>query len=73
MWGIAVLAATSAQRSKSLAVVAGLAMLVVGAGGTPMLNGGDYWVTGPLVAAALVWFVASGSWRTVLGGPVRAA
>jgi len=69
MWGIAVLAATSAQRSKVVAVVAGAAMLVVGAGGTPLLNGGDYWVTGPLVAAALVWFVASGTWRTALEGP----
>ncbi len=29
-------------------------MLVVGAGGTPMLNGGAYWVTGPLLLVALV-------------------
>ena len=67
LWGIAVLAATSAQRSSALAVVSGLAMLVVGAGGTPMLNGGDYWVTGPVVAAAMIWFVASGAWRSALG------
>ncbi len=69
MWGIAVLAATSAQRSRSLAVVAASAMLVVGAGGTPLLNGGDYWVTGPILVGAAVWFVASGAWRTTLGGP----
>ena len=53
MWGVAVLAATTAQRSRALAAVAGLAMLVVGAGGTPMFNGGAYWVTGPLLLGAL--------------------
>jgi hypothetical protein len=73
LWGIVVLAATPLQRSKVLAVVAGLAMLVVGAGGTPMFNGGDYWVTGPLVAAGLLWFVQSGAWRTVLDGTANAA
>lgn len=69
MWGIAVLAATPAQRSRALAVVAALAMLVVGAGGTPMLNGGDYWVAGPVLVAAAAWYVASGRWRTALGVP----
>jgi hypothetical protein len=68
-WGISVLAATSAQRSRTLAVVAALAMLVVGAGGTPLLNGGDYWVVGTLLVAAGVWFVASGAWRTTLDDP----
>jgi len=71
-WGVAVLAATSAQRSRALAATAGLAMLVVGAGGTPMLNGGAYWVTGPLVLAAGVWFVASGRGRASVQGPVHA-
>ncbi len=66
-WGISVLAATSAQRSRTLAVVAALAMLVVGAGGTPLLNGGDYWVVGTLLVGAAAWFVASGAWRTTLG------
>ena len=65
-WGISVLAATRAQRSRTLAVVAALAMLVVGAGGTPLLNGGDYWVTGPLLVGAAVWFVWSGAWRRAL-------
>jgi hypothetical protein len=73
MWGVAVLAATSAQRSKTLAAVAGLAMLLVGAGGTPMLNGGAYWVTGPLVLGAIVWFVASGRGRSSLQEPAYAA
>ena len=72
MWGVAVLAATSAQHSRALAAVAGLGMLLVGAGGTPMLNGGAYWVTGPLVLVAIAWFVASGHGRASLEVPVHA-
>jgi len=72
MWGVAVLAATSAQRSKALAAVAGLAMLLVGAGGTPMINGGDFWVTGPLVLVAIAWFIWAGYGRTSLTGPTYA-
>jgi len=72
-WGITVLAVTGAQRSRGLAALAALGMLVVGAGGTPLLNGGDSWVTGPLVVAGLVWFVASGRVRTALGEPSDAA
>jgi len=44
---------------------------VVGAGGTPLLNGGDYWVAGPVLLAGAVWFVASGRWRDVLGKPAN--
>jgi alpha-1,6-mannosyltransferase len=73
MWGVAVLAASSAQRSRAVAVVAALAMLVVGAGGTPLVNGGDYWVVGPLLVIAAVWFVASGTWRAALGRPAGVA
>ena len=69
MWGVAVLSATSAQRSRALAAVAGAGMLLVGAGGTPMFNGGAYWVTGPLVLAALVWFVWSGRAHAMWRGP----
>ena len=69
MWGVAVLAATSAQRSRALAVLAACAMFVVGAGGTPLLNGGDFWTTGPLLVAVGVWFVVGGHWRRVLDGP----
>ncbi len=72
-WGVVILAATSAQRSKAVAVVAGVGMLVVGAGGTPLLNGGDFWVVGPLLVGAAAWFVASGTWRTTLGGQIGAA
>jgi len=69
MWGVAVLAATTAQRSRALAAVAGLAMLVVGAGGTPMFNGGAYWVTGPVLLGAMIWFLWSGRAMTTLRGP----
>ncbi|HEY5110306.1 MAG TPA: polyprenol phosphomannose-dependent alpha 1,6 mannosyltransferase MptB [Acidimicrobiales bacterium] len=73
MWGVAVLAATSAQRSRALAAVAGLAMLVVGAGGTPMFNGGAYWLTGPILLAGLAWFLWSGRAASMLRGPTYAA
>ena len=71
-WGIVVLAATSAQRSTAVAAVAALGMLVVGAGGTPLLNGGDYWVAGPVLVAVGAWFVLSGTWWRAIGGPVGA-
>jgi len=73
MWGVAVLAATTAQRSRALAAVAGLAMLLVGAGGTPMFNGWAYWVTGPMLLAALAWFLWSGRLAATLQGPTYAA
>ena len=73
LWGLAVLAATSAQRSRALAVVAALGMLVVGAGGTPMVIGGDYWVITVLLLAGLIWFIAGGYWRTAIEGPVHAS
>jgi len=73
MWGVAVLAATSAQRSRALAALAGLGMLLVGAGGTPMLNGGAYWVTGPLLLIALGWFLWTGRAATTLQEPSYAA
>lgn len=67
-WGITLLAATTAQRSRVLAAVAALAMLVVGAGGTPMLNGIDYVVTAPLLLAGCAWFVWDRHWQTVVMG-----
>jgi hypothetical protein len=70
LWGVTVLAATTAQRSKLLAAVAGLAMLVVGAGGTPMLNGLAYVVTAPLLLAGCAWFFWDRHWQTVLSGHV---
>jgi alpha-1,6-mannosyltransferase len=67
-WGFTLLAATTAQRSKFLAAVAGLAMLVVGAGGTPMLNGLAYVVTAPLLLAGCAWFFWNRHWQAVVQG-----
>ena len=67
-WGVTLLAATTAQRSRVLAAVAGLAMLVVGAGGSPMLNGMDYVVTAPLLLAGCAWFFWDRHWQTVVMG-----
>jgi alpha-1,6-mannosyltransferase len=65
-WGVTVLAATTAQRSRVLAAVAGLAMLVVGAGGSPMLNGLAYVVTAPLVLAGCAWLFWDRHWQRVV-------
>jgi hypothetical protein len=70
LWGVTMLAATTAQRSKMLAALAGLAMLVVGAGGSPMLNGLAYVVTAPLLLAGCVWFFWDRHWQTVVLGRV---
>jgi alpha-1,6-mannosyltransferase len=70
IWGVTMLAATTAQRSKMLAAVAGLAMLVVGAGGSPMLNGLAYVVTAPLLLAGCAWFFVDRHWQTVVAGRV---
>jgi hypothetical protein len=67
-WGITLLAATTLQRSRVLAAVAALAMLVVGAGGSPMLNGIDYVVTAPLLLAGCAWFLWDRHWQTVVMG-----
>jgi alpha-1,6-mannosyltransferase len=68
MWGLAILAATQLQRSKVLAAVAGLAMLAVGPGGAPMLNGNAYFVLAPLLLAGCAWLVWDRHWRTVVTG-----
>ena len=68
MWGLAVLAATPLQRSKVLAAVAGLAMLVVGPGGAPLLSGYDYLVIAPLLLAGCAWLVHDRHWKTVVVG-----
>jgi alpha-1,6-mannosyltransferase len=70
VWGVTVLASTTAQRSKMLAAVAGLAMLVVGAGGSPMLNGLAYVVTAPLILAGCVYFFWGRHWQSVVMGHV---
>jgi hypothetical protein len=68
-WPLAVLAATGAQRSRWLAALATGAMLVVGAGGTPLLTRGDWWIAGPLLVTGAVVVATGGRWRTLLGEP----
>jgi hypothetical protein len=68
MWGLAILAATPAQRSKVLAAMAGFAMLAVGPGGTPMLGGDAYYVIAPLALAACIWLIRDRHWRAVVSG-----
>ncbi|HUX03759.1 MAG TPA: polyprenol phosphomannose-dependent alpha 1,6 mannosyltransferase MptB [Acidimicrobiales bacterium] len=66
LWGLTVLGVTSAQRSRSLAVVAGGAMLLVGAGGTPMIGGNGFLLSGPLVLAGLWWLARAGRWPDIM-------
>ena len=67
-WGVVLLAATTAQRSKGLAALAALAMLIVGPSGHPLLVG-DWYVVVSLGAVALVaWLVRGGRWRSVVTG-----
>ncbi len=73
LWGVTVLAPTSAQRSRLLICVAGGAMLLVGPGGTPMIGGNGFYVSGTLVAFGALWFFVSGAWRSVIRGVDRAA
>jgi hypothetical protein len=51
-----------------LAAVSGLAMLVVGAGGTPMLSGLDYVVIAPLLLAGCARLLWDRHWHTVVFG-----
>jgi hypothetical protein len=51
-----------------LAVTAGVAMLVVGAGGTPELNGAWYVAVAVAALAGLYWLVHDRHWRTVVVG-----
>jgi hypothetical protein len=66
LWGVTALAATRSQRGVVLALLAGGAMLLVGPGGTPMIGGDGYLVTGPILVVAAAWFVFSGRWRPAL-------
>jgi len=69
-WGVVLLAATTAQRSKGLAVVAALAMLVVGPSGHPLLVGDWYVVVSLGTAAVVAWLARGGRWRSVVSGHV---
>ncbi|HTZ08393.1 MAG TPA: polyprenol phosphomannose-dependent alpha 1,6 mannosyltransferase MptB [Acidimicrobiales bacterium] len=68
LWGLVLLAATTAQRSRALALGAALAMLVVGPGGEPLLRGaGDVAVVAVVVAGGW-WLVRRRRWATVVSG-----
>ena len=68
LWGLVLLAATTAQRSKVLAAVAAVAMLAVGSGGTPEISGARYLVVALATLGGVVWMVRDGHWRTVVTG-----
>ena len=68
MWGLVLLAATTAQRSRVLWLVAALAMALVGPGGTPRLNGAWYVVASVATLGALAWLIRDRHWRQVLTG-----
>ena len=68
LWGLVVLAATAAQRSKALAVAAALAMLVVGPSGSPLLLGPAYLVVVAGCLAGVVWLVRNRRWSAVALG-----
>jgi hypothetical protein len=68
MWGLSLLAVTTAQRSRVLAAVAALAMLAVSAGGAPELAGNAYIVITVVIVAASVWLVRGRRWRRVVTG-----
>lgn len=60
LWAIAILAATHLQRWSPLAVLAGLASFLAGAGGSPMLGGNSFYVTAPLMLGGLAYFIRTG-------------
>jgi len=70
MWGLTILAASGLQRSKVLAAVAGLAMLMVGPGGSPMFGGDWYFVIAPLALAGCGWLAWDRHWWKVVSGNV---
>jgi hypothetical protein len=70
LWGLSLLAATPAQRSKVVAVGAALAMLVVGPSGTPVLQGNAYLVVAGACVAGGIWLVRQRRWASVMLGPV---
>jgi hypothetical protein len=68
MWGLSFLAVTTTQRSKLLAAVAALAMLVVGPSGHPLLNGNVYLVVALVTLGACVWLARHRHWYRVASG-----
>jgi hypothetical protein len=68
MWGLVLLAATTAQRSKALAAVAAMAMLLVGPSGSPVLLGNSYILVSLATLAGIAWLIRGQRWRTVVSG-----
>jgi hypothetical protein len=66
-WGLVLLAATPAQRSRTLMVAAGLGMCLVTPGGSPVLEARAWIISGPLVLLGLGWVATRGRWRAVVG------
>jgi hypothetical protein len=67
LWGLVLLVATPAQRSKVLAAVMALAMLVVGPSGSPLFNGNFYTVVTLVIVATSVWLIRGRHWRALVG------
>ena len=67
LWGTCVLAATLAQRSVALSLTASLPVLLVGAQGTPALNGHSYLYVVPLLAGGVLYVATGARWRRLLG------
>lgn len=68
-WGLIVLAATSSQRSRVLAVVGGGAMLIAGPVGTPQLSGYWFWGVSLVTVAGCAWLLSRRRWTSVILGP----
>ncbi|MGH9078905.1 MAG: polyprenol phosphomannose-dependent alpha 1,6 mannosyltransferase MptB, partial [Acidimicrobiales bacterium] len=66
LWGLVLLAATTAQRSKALAAVAALAMLLVGPSGSPVLLGNSYILVSLATVAGITWLIRGRHWQTVV-------
>ena len=69
LWGLVLLAATSAQRSTVVAVAAALAMLLVGPGGSPVLLGASYLVVVAACVVGVVWLLKDRRWAALALGP----
>jgi hypothetical protein len=63
LWAIVILAASHLQHWTLLAMLAGLAAFLAGAGGSPMLGGNSFYITAPLLLLALWRFFRTGHAR----------
>jgi alpha-1,6-mannosyltransferase len=66
LWSLVPLAATSAQRSKALAVVAAVAMLAVRPNGSAVLTGDSYLVVLAGWAGLCAWLTRRRRWRGIV-------